>query len=223
MYAVAIDGPSGAGKSTLAKRLAKHFNWVYVDTGAVYRAVGLACERQNLSAANAPAILPSITVELDYAPDGTQQTLLNDENVSAEIRRDVISKYASDVSALPEVRAFLLELQRGMAKTRSVVMDGRDIGTVVLPNATVKIFLTAKPEVRAERRRLELEQRGEHKAFSDVLASIEQRDHNDSKRENAPLRQAEGAVLIDSTLLTEDEAFDKLLNVVNGVVNAKIS
>jgi cytidylate kinase len=215
MYAVAIDGPSGAGKSTLAKRLAKHLNWVYVDTGAVYRAVGLACERQSLAAADAPAILPSITVELAYAPDGTQKTLLNNENVSAEIRRDVISKFASDVSALPEVRAFLLELQRGMAKTRSVVMDGRDIGTVVLPDATVKIFLTAQPEVRAERRRLELEQRGERKTFGDVLASIEQRDLNDSKRENAPLRQADDAVMIDSTELTEDEAFAELLRVVS--------
>jgi cytidylate kinase len=219
---VAIDGPAGAGKSTQAKRLAKYFGWIYVDTGAVYRAVGLAayragvdpCDEDNISR----QILPDSSVELIYAADGTQRTLLNGEDVSEAIRADIISRYASDVSALPDVRAFLLDLQRDTAKNYSVVMDGRDIGTVVLPEAVVKVFLTAAPEIRAERRRLELKRRGETKTLHEVLAAINARDANDSGRINAPLRRADDAVLIDSSEMNENEVFCAIA----GLVEAKI-
>jgi cytidylate kinase len=210
-FSVAIDGPSGAGKSTLARRLAKYFGWIYVDTGAIYRAVGLAAYRTGIEPGDEESIreriLPGINVELIYADDGTQRTLLNGEDVSSDIRMDIISRYASDVSALPSVRAFLLDLQRDMAKTHSVVMDGRDIGTVVLPDAAAKVYLTATPDIRAERRRLELAHRGENKTFQQVLDAINARDTNDSGRTNAPLKCADDAVLIDSTPMDEDEVF----------------
>jgi cytidylate kinase len=219
MHSIAIDGPSGAGKSTLAKRLADHYGWNYVDTGAVYRAVGLACRRANIDprdeAAVTGSILPNIEVSLSYAPDGRQITRLNGEDVSSAIRVDEISRYASDASALASVRKFLLDLQRDMAVTHNVVMDGRDIGTVVLPDATVKIFLTAQTETRARRRWLELCQRGEEKTLDDVLSSIRQRDANDEARANAPLRQADDAVLLDNTDLDEDAAFNAAVKMIS--------
>ncbi|MDR0857957.1 MAG: (d)CMP kinase [Oscillospiraceae bacterium] len=216
MYSIAIDGPSGAGKSTLAKRLADEFNWAYVDTGAIYRAVGLACERGEICATDLERVselLPKLNISLDYS-GGSQRTLLNGLDVSDEIRRDDISKLASDVSALAPVRAYLLGLQRDAARSHNVVMDGRDIATVVLPEATVKVYLTATPQVRAERRRHELLLRGENRTFAQVLSSIQKRDANDSGRAEAPLRQAEDAVLLDTTELTLDEAFAALLEIV---------
>ncbi|MDR2606204.1 MAG: (d)CMP kinase [Oscillospiraceae bacterium] len=215
---VAIDGPSGAGKSTQAKRLAKHFGWIYVDTGAIYRAVGLAAYRKCIDPCDEDNIrrhiLPDSRVELIYSADGVQRTFLNGEDVSDAIRVDIISRYASDVSALPSVRAFLLELQRDMAKNHSVVMDGRDIGTVVLPDADVKVFLTAAPEIRAARRRLELERRGESKTLQEVLDAINARDANDSARAAAPLKRAADAVLLDCSAMSEDAVFTAIKGLV---------
>jgi len=219
-FSVAIDGPSGAGKSTQAKRLAKHYGWIYVDTGAIYRAIGLSAYRNAIEPRDENAIkaniLPNAHVQLSYSTAGTQRTLLNGEDVSDAIRMDIISRYASDVSALPSVRTFLLDIQREMAKTNNVVMDGRDIGTVVLPDAKLKIYLTASPEVRAERRRLELEQRGELKTFDEVLESINTRDKNDSSRATAPLRQADDAILLDCSAMNEDEVYETIKALVEG-------
>ena len=188
-YALAIDGPSGAGKSSIAKALAKSLGIIYVDTGAIYRTVGLYVFRQGIDSKDREKIIPllnHINIRLAYA-DNAQHIYLNEEDVSDKIRTETISKYASDVSAIPEVRAFLLSLQRDMAKENSVVMDGRDIGTVVLPNAEIKVFLTASAEVRAERRYKELIAKGENVTFDSVLAAINQRDKNDSSRATAPL------------------------------------
>ena len=218
-YAVAIDGPSGAGKSTLAKAAAAELGILYVDTGAIYRTIGLyACRREadphDLAAII--ALLPDIQVSMAYGEDGLQRMLLNGEDVTDVIRRPEISRWASVVSAIPEVRAFLLEMQRELARSHSVVMDGRDIGTVVLPQAEVKIFLTASPEIRAQRRMKELEQRGTPEPFDQVLSEIQQRDWDDSHRETAPLRQAEDAVVVDTTELNFEESLAALLTVVRG-------
>ncbi|MDR2360011.1 MAG: (d)CMP kinase [Oscillospiraceae bacterium] len=222
MHSIAIDGPSGAGKSTLAKRLADYYGWNYVDTGAVYRAVGLACRRAGVDPCDetsvAELILPNVDVSLSYGADGRQITRLNGEDVSAAIRADEISRYASDVSALASVRKFLLELQRDMAATHNVVMDGRDIGTVVLQTATVKIFLTAQIETRAKRRWLELRQRGEKKSLDEVLSSIRRRDANDEARANAPLYKAEDAILLDNTDLDEDAAFASAVKIISEMI-----
>ena len=204
---VAIDGPSGAGKSTLAKALAKKLGYLYVDTGAIYRTVGLAAQRADLDSKDAEgviALLPQIGIDIDYAEDGTQIMRLNGEDVTREIRTPLSSIYASDVSALPEVRAFLIEMQRDMARRHSVIMDGRDIGTVVLPDADVKIFLTASAEVRAHRRWKELREKGIHTPFDEVLRDIEYRDRQDSTRAAAPLRAADDAVTIDNSELSFD-------------------
>ena len=204
---VAIDGPSGAGKSTLAKALAKKLGYLYVDTGAIYRTVGLAAQRADLDSKDAEGVidlLPQIAIDIDYAEDGTQIMRLNGEDVTREIRTPLSSIYASDVSALPEVRAFLIEMQRDMARRHSVIMDGRDIGTVVLPDADVKIFLTASAEVRAHRRWKELREKGIHTPFDEVLRDIEYRDRQDSTRAAAPLRAADDAVTIDNSELSFD-------------------
>ncbi len=204
---VAIDGPSGAGKSTLAKALAKKLGYLYVDTGAIYRTVGLAAQRADLDSKDAEgviALLPQIGIDIDYAEDGTQIMRLNGEDVTREIRTPLSSIYASDVSALPEVRAFLIEMQRDMARRHSVIMDGRDIGTVVLPDADVKIFLTASAEVRAHRRWRELREKGIQTPFDEVLRDIEYRDRQDSTRAAAPLRAADDAVTIDNSELSFD-------------------
>ena len=208
---VAIDGPSGAGKSTLAKALAKKLGYLYVDTGAIYRTVGLAAQRADLDSKDAEgviALLPQIAIDIDYAEDGTQIMRLNGEDVTREIRTPLSSIYASDVSALPEVRAFLIEMQRDMARRHSVIMDGRDIGTVVLPDADVKIFLTASAEVRAHRRWKELREKGIHTPFDEVLRDIEYRDRQDSTRAAAPLRAADDAVTIDNSELSFDESVE---------------
>lgn len=214
---VAIDGPSGAGKSTLAKSLSAKLGFVYVDTGALYRTIGYYVFSKDIDPKNeaaVAAILPDISVEMAYGDDGLQHMLLNGQDVTREIRLPEISMYASAVSAHPPVRAFLLDMQRDLAKKNSVIMDGRDIGTVVLPDAKVKVFLTAAPEARAQRRVLELEQRGTPEPFEKVLADIQKRDWDDSHRATAPLKQADDAVLLDTTELTFQESEAALLRII---------
>lgn len=214
---IAIDGPSGAGKSTLAKRLAEALGFLYVDTGAIYRTVGLSAFRQKIAPTEAGRIadmLNQLSIDLRYGRDGLQHMYLNDEDVTEAIRRNEISKYASDVSAIPMVRSFLLDMQRQLALTHDVIMDGRDIGTVVLPDADIKIFLTASAEARAARRWKELEERGNPAGFASVLSDLNQRDLNDSSRAAAPLKQAEDAILVDTTGYTLEESFHVLLELI---------
>ena len=214
---VAIDGPSGAGKSTLAKSIAAKLNYLYVDTGAIYRTIGYHVFTRGIDPKDEAAVsaeLPAIQVELTYGEDGLQHMLLNGRDVTKEIRLPQISMYASAVSAHPSVRAYLLEMQRQLARTSNVVMDGRDIGTVVLPEAKVKVFLTASAEERARRRCLELEQRGTPEPFGKVLREIQERDWNDSHRAAAPLRQAEDAVLLDTTRLDFRQSEEALLKII---------
>ena len=209
MVSIAIDGPSGAGKSTLAKRLAKELGYIYVDTGAMYRSIGLYALRRGVDPKNADAVqalLPGIELGIQLQ-DGAQHVYLNGEDVSTDIRAEAVGMAASAVSAHPVVRAFLLDTQRNLAKGQNILMDGRDIGTVVLPDATVKIFLTASPEARAERRRKELEEKGQPADFATVLADIEQRDYQDTHRAVAPLKQAEDAVLVDSSDIDFEQTF----------------
>ena len=214
---VAIDGPSGAGKSTVAKALAKQYHLIYVDTGAIYRTVGLAAQRADVSSKDTDAVvalLPSLKIDITYDSEGTQRMLLNGEDVSDEIRTPKSSIYASDVSAIPAVRAFLMDMQRGMAETHSVVMDGRDIGTVVLPHADVKVFLTASAEERARRRYLELQQRGSTASYTEVLRDIEYRDLQDSTRAAAPLKPAADAVFVDSSKLSFEESVEAIAKLI---------
>ena len=207
---VAIDGPSGAGKSTIARAAARELGFVYVDTGALYRAIGLAVSRAGFDAldrAEILQVLPQVALELRYV-DGQQRVLLNGEDVSDLIRTPQIAQYASRVSSVPEVRAFLLDLQRDMARAHSVIMDGRDIGTVILPDAEVKVFLTASAEKRAERRCAELREKGQDVTPAQVLADIARRDMQDSGREIAPLRRAADAVLVDTSEMTLEESIN---------------
>ena len=192
---IAVDGPSGAGKSTLAKLLARRLGFLYVDTGAIYRTVGLRAYRAGVD----PEDEAAVTAQLKYGADGLQHMYLDGEDVTDAIRQHVISRYTSGVSAIPAVRAFLLERQRDMAREHDVIMDGRDIGTVVLPGADVKIFLTASPEDRARRRFDELRKRGQEADYDTVLRDIILRDEHDTRRSAAPLRQAEDALLVDTT------------------------
>ena len=204
MMNVAIDGPVGAGKSTIAKECAKRLGFIYVDTGALYRAVGLFCKRNGIeiSQENADTVDKAINSGLKLEiklENGTQLVFMNGENVSEEIRLPEISMAASAVSALGCVRSFLLDTQRKVAAENNVIMDGRDIGTVILPNAQVKIFITAKPEIRAKRRYDELIAKGIDAKFEDVLSDLNTRDYNDSHRAESPLKQAEDAVLLDTS------------------------
>ena len=222
LISVAIDGPSGAGKSTLAKSLAAELQFLYVDTGAIYRTIGYYAWTHGIDPKDAAAVeaaLPDIRVELRYDGEGLQRMYLNGEDVTKEIRLPQISGYASAVSSHPSVRAFLLDMQRAFAREASVIMDGRDIGTVVLPDADVKIYLTASAQARAQRRCRELEQRGTPEPFDKVLADIEKRDWDDSHRAVAPLRQAEDAVLLDTTALDFDQSREALLNIIRGRAN----
>ena len=213
-YSVAIDGPSGAGKSTLAKAAAAALGICYVDTGAIYRTIGYGVYRRGIDPSDAgavAAVLPDMQLEMRYDQAGLQRMMLAGEDVTDQIRLPEMSRYASIVSAIPAVRDFLLELQREQARRHSVIMDGRDIGTVVLPDATVKIFLTAAPEVRAMRRFRELEQRGTSQPYDQVLREIVDRDYADTHRAIAPLRRAEDAVELDTGALTFEESLRLLL------------
>lgn len=216
MISIAIDGPSGAGKSTIAKAVSKKLGFIYVDTGALYRSIGLYVLNQGKDTANrteVSALLPEIQVKIRYL-DGTQHVYLNGEDVSDDIRKPPVSMAASNVSAHPEVREFLLNLQRQFAKESNVVMDGRDIGTVVLPQADIKIFLTASSEERARRRYNELIEKGEQVDFDKIHEEIKQRDYNDSHRAIAPLKQADDAILVDTTEYTLEESIEQLETVI---------
>ena len=220
-YAVAIDGPSGAGKSTLARAAAERLGILYVDTGAIYRTIGLYVQRRGIDPKDTAAVLaalPDIRIGMDHDADGMQRMLLNGEDVTADIRLPEISMYASAVSAIQGVRDFLMEMQRSLARECSVIMDGRDIGTVVLPDADVKIFLYADVEVRAKRRELELRQRGTPKPYEEVLREMEERDYNDTHRAAAPLRAADDAIMVDTSSMDFDASLALLLDVIRGSV-----
>lgn len=216
MISVAIDGPAGAGKSSLARAAAKELGFIYVDTGALYRTVALALLRADVSNQNLFAvkeILGKINVELKFV-NGEQRVFLDGDDVSDDIRTPDVSMRASSSSALPEVRAFLLEKQRRLAETDNVLMDGRDIGTVVLPNATVKIFLTASPEERARRRFLELQAKGAPDTYEQVYEDMVKRDYDDSHRAIAPLKPAEDAITVDTTGLDLEQSLSLILKTV---------
>ncbi len=209
---IAIDGPAGAGKSTVAKGVAKKLGFIYVDTGALYRAIGVYAIRNEVDTKDADgvgALLGDIKVELKFV-DGTQRVFLNDEDVSEAIRTPEASMAASNVSAIPKVRAFLLDLQRDIAKKNNCLMDGRDIGTVVLPDAQIKIFMTADVEERAMRRYKELQEKGINDSYEQVLKEMKERDFQDSNRPIAPLKPAEDSMIFDSTGHTLQESIDKL-------------
>lgn len=211
---IAIDGPAGAGKSTLARRLAEKLNFLYVDTGAIYRTVALKVLWEKADPADPAQVIPllkGLEIQMDYGPDGVQRMYLEGEDITDAMRKHSVSGVTSRVSAIPEVRAFLLDFQRKLAQENDVVMDGRDIGTVVLPGADVKIFLTAAPEARARRRLLELEQRGEQADFDAVLRDIKERDWQDEHRSAAPLKRAADAVLLDTTELNLEQSLVELL------------
>ncbi|MEG0441236.1 MAG: (d)CMP kinase [Oscillospiraceae bacterium] len=218
-FSIAIDGPSGAGKSTLAKALAEARGYLYVDTGAIYRTLGLYAVQKGIAPTDHEGVfglLDSVQIALEHGADGLQHMLLCGEDVTEKIRENAISAAASAVSAYPEVRAFLMDTQRRLAEENNVVMDGRDIGTVVLPNANVKIFLTAVPEARARRRYEELLQRGQQVDYDTVLRDLNQRDYNDTHRATAPLKQGDDAILVDTTDLTLDESLAALQKAVEG-------
>lgn len=213
---IAIDGPAGAGKSTISKLLAQQLGYMYIDTGALYRTVGLHVCRKGIGLAETekmPGALSDMQVELQYV-DGQQHVMLGGEDVSDLIRTPEMSMYASAVSAVPQVREALLDMQRQLAQKYNVIMDGRDIGTVVLPQAQIKIFLTATPEDRAQRRYLELKKKDPTTSFEDVLADLIKRDHDDSTRAIAPLRPAEDAIMVETTGCTLEQAVQKMLGVV---------
>lgn len=217
---IAIDGPSGAGKSTLARRTAQELGYIYVDTGAMYRAIGLYVLRRGIAADDKAAVvacLPEITVDIGYQ-DGVQRIFLNGEDVSGSIRTEAVSQYASAVSAVPEVRAHLMGLQRSLAARSSVIMDGRDIGTVILPDADIKIYLTASEEDRAMRRFLELKEKGQEVDYDSVLENIRQRDWNDMHRDVAPLRQAEDAIVVDTSGIGLEESARLLRDTIEGMM-----
>lgn len=221
-YSIAIDGPSGAGKSSQARAIAEKYGFIYVDTGAIYRTLGLAAHRRNIDCKNEAAVmelLPSLSIRMGYDDEGIQKMYLDGEDVSSAIRQPEISICASDVSAHGKVRAYLLEMQRKMARENNVVMDGRDIGTVVLPDAELKIFLTASAEARAARRLAEHRSKGIEISFEQVLADIQYRDEQDSQRDAAPLAKAEDAYLVDCS----ETDFDQTNTVLCRLVEEKLN
>ena len=221
MYKIALDGPSGSGKSVMAKAVAKKLGILFVDTGALYRAIGLYMFRNNVDIKNAELVvenLKNINLEFSHSEEG-QIVLLNGENVSADIRLPEISMYASSVSAIPEVRAFLLSTQRDTAKKNNVIMDGRDIGTVIFPDAEVKIFLFAQDEIRAQRRYKELVEKGIQTTFEEVLSDMQKRDENDRNRKVAPALPAEDAVMLDSSYLNIDETIAKIIEIIESKIS----
>ncbi len=216
MTAIAIDGPAGAGKSTIARRAAKEIGFIYVDTGALYRAVGLYMINRGINTADGEAVCPQLAgVKISLAfRNGEQHVMLCGRDVTNEIRTPEVSMAASNVSAIPAVREFLFALQQNIAKENNVVMDGRDIGTVVLPDAQLKIFLTASPEERAKRRYEEILQNGQKVDYNDVLSDLVTRDYNDSHRAVAPLKPAENAVLVDTTGNTLEQSVEQLISII---------
>lgn len=217
-YAIAIDGPSGAGKSSLARKLAERFSFIYVDTGAIYRTLALAAIRVGTDKKNEAelmALLPALDIKMSYNAEGEQRMYLNGEDVSDLIRTPEVSAGASDVSSHGKVREYLLEMQRKLARENNVIMDGRDIGTVVLPQAELKIFLTASSEARAERRMKELVAKGMDISFDQVLRDIENRDRQDSERAAAPLKKAEDAVLVDTSDIDFAQSLELLASIVS--------
>lgn len=222
LKAVAIDGPAGAGKSTIAKAVSRELGWIYVDTGAMYRAMAVYFLRKGIDAKDAKKITEAAAdafVTLDYV-DGAQQVFLNGENVTGILRTEEVGNMASASSVYPAVRAKLVELQRKLAETRPVVMDGRDIGTVVLPDASSKIYLTASVEVRAQRRYKELEEKGIKADINEIAMDIEERDYRDTHRETSPLMQAEDAVLVDSSYMSIDEVIRTILDIVRNKIKS---
>ncbi|MBR4972060.1 MAG: (d)CMP kinase [Oscillospiraceae bacterium] len=220
---IAIDGPAGAGKSTIAKRLAKELGYYYVDTGAIYRTVAYFMDLLGIAPKDIDGVsryIDELNVEIEYDEDGLQHMIMNGMDVTGDIRTQDISQKASLISAHAVVREMLLDMQRDVAKKHNVIMDGRDIGTVVLPRANVKIFLTASVEVRAQRRYLELQAKGAKDSYEKVLADIKQRDHQDTTREIAPLKQAKDAVLVDSTDLDVEAVVEKIRGIVAEKVGA---
>lgn len=218
MISIAIDGPSGAGKSTISRKAAEKFGFIYVDTGAIYRTIGLATKIRGVSlddTAAVVALLPTLEIELKYNDAGEQHMYLDGNDVSRDIRLPEVSMLASRVSAIPEVRAFLVDMQRGMAEKYDVIMDGRDIGTVILPNADLKIFLTADVRDRARRRYEELHAKGMEKPFDEVLAEMEKRDEQDTQRAAAPLKAADDAVLLDTSGNTLEESIDEVCRLIS--------
>ena len=216
-YSIAIDGPAGAGKSTIAKRLAKELGYYYVDTGAIYRTVAYFMDLLGVSPKDSDGVsryIDELTIDIFYDEDGLQHMIMNGMDVTGDIRTPDISQKASLVSAQPVVREMLLDMQREVAQENNVIMDGRDIGTVVLPRADVKIFLTASAEVRARRRFAELQAKGSKDSFEQVLADIQRRDHQDSTRAIAPLKQAKDAVLVDTSELDIDAAVEAIRRIV---------
>ena len=219
---IAIDGPAGAGKSTIAKRLAKELGYYYVDTGAIYRTVAYFMDLLGIAPKDTDGVtryIDELTVEIEYDETGAQHMIMNGMDVTDDIRTPDISQKASLVSAQPVVREMLLDMQRDVAKKHNVIMDGRDIGTVVLPRANVKIFLTASAEVRAQRRFQELQAKGSKDSYEKVLADIKLRDHQDSTREIAPLKQAKDAVLVD----TSDMDIEAVVAAIRAIVHEKVS
>lgn len=220
MINIAIDGPAGAGKSSVAKMAAKELGFIYIDTGALYRAIGVAVMRKGLKtdcSEDVISVLPDVSLSLEFV-GGEQRVILNGEDVSRDIRLPEASMAASNVSAIPEVRSFLLEMQKKFARENNCLMDGRDIGTVILPDAKVKIFLTASPEVRADRRYKELIEKGTPKDYNELLDEIKQRDYNDSHRAVAPLKPADDAVIVDSSDMTLEEVVMKIVSLVKEVM-----
>ncbi len=218
---VAIDGPAGAGKSTLARAAAKELGFIYVDTGALYRSVAYYAIKNNTDphdSENVVPLLKNIRPELKYI-GGEQHVFLNGEDVSGFIRTPEVSMGASAVSAIPAVRAFLFDLQKNIAAENNIIMDGRDIGTVVLPNADVKIYLTASAEVRADRRYKELAEKGMSPVYDEVLEDIKQRDYNDMHRDIAPLKQADDAVLLDTSSDSPERALERLIGIIKNKTN----
>lgn len=216
-FAVAIDGPSGAGKSSLAKKLAQHYGLLYIDTGAMYRAIALYAMRQGIEPKDHEKVIPLLQqIQLKLRHDGQEQHIyLDGEDVTQEVRKEAVGMGAAAVSSCQQVRAFLVEWQRSLAKQEDIIMDGRDIGTVVLPDAQVKIFLTASAAVRAKRRYLELCEKGQDTTYDKVLEGVEKRDYEDTHREQSPLRQAQDAVLVDTSDCDFNEAFQRLCNVID--------
>ena len=209
---IAIDGPAGAGKSTIAKMVSKELGYIYVDTGALYRTIALYITENNIADEDIEASLPKADVSLKFI-DGAQRVFLGDRDVSDLIRTPEISMAASRTSAIPAVRAYLFETQQKIARENNVLMDGRDIGTVVFPNAELKLFLTASPEIRAERRFKELEAKGEHPVMEEVLADVNDRDYRDTHRAESPMHQTVDAVVVDNSYMTPAEQMDYVIRV----------